>query len=487
MTRSKILIAGVERTGPLAESLLSLLGAARSFDFDVRVEFLPDVPEPGQAAVLCRALNELRPQVLVLCVSPECSEQTKALFAAARQELRTVAIVIAAQPDSPEQWRELLALGPDDFITPPFREVDVLPRLWRLHPNSTEDDHLVVHLKAKLGLKQLIGESQVLLAEIKKIPLVARCDVAVLIQGETGTGKEMFARAIHFLSARSAKPFSPLNCGAVPVDLVENELFGHEPGAFTGANGPATGLLRQIDGGSLFLDEVDCLPMLAQVKLLRFLQEKEFRPLGAQKSYHVDVRVIAASNSNLEDAVKQGRFRSDLYFRLNVIGLQLPPLRQRKDDIPLLAQHFVGKYAADFDARARHLSAAAVQKLMLYDWPGNVRELENVVARSVALSCQPLLGPDDIELAVQSAPDSDESFQSLKARMIAQFECGYIQALLRTHDGNITKAARAAGKHRRAFWEIMRKYRITVQPPTHGSRSASIFPGRGQDRFVTPP
>lgn len=479
MTRSRILIAGVEGTEPFAGSLSSLLGAARSFDFDVRMEFLPAVCEGNPETVLCRALTERPPHVLVLCVGPVCSEHIKVLFAAARQQLRTGAIVIAAQPVSPDEWREFLGLGPDDFITPPFRDMDVLPRLWRLHPHSTEDDLLVAQLKAKMGLKQLIGESQPLLAEIRKIPLVARCAAAILIQGETGTGKEMFARAIHFLSTRAAKPFSPLNCGAIPVDLVENELFGHETGAFTGANGPATGLLHQTDGGSLFLDEVDCLPLLAQVKLLRFLQEKEFRPLGAQKPHHVDVRVIAASNSNLEDAVKQGRFRSDLYFRLNVIGLQLPPLRQRKDDIPLLAQHFVRKYAADFDGPARHLSAAAVQKLMLYDWPGNVRELENVVARSVALSHQPLLGPDDIALAVPTTLDSDESFQSLKARMIAHFECGYIQALLRTHDGNITKAARAAGKHRRAFWEIMRKYRITVQPPAQGSRSVSTVRHRG--------
>jgi two-component system, NtrC family, response regulator GlrR len=323
---------------------------------------------------------------------------------------------------------------------------------------------LVLELKEKLGLKQLIGESPAFIAEIEKLPPLARCDATVLITGETGTGKEMFARAIHFLSPRSPKSFSPLNCGAIPVDLVENELFGHEPGAFTGANSSSAGLLRENDGGSLFLDEIDCLPLMAQVKLLRFLQEKEFRPLGAHKACRADVRVIAASNANLEQAVKEKRFRQDLFYRLNVIGLALPPLRERKDDIPMLARHFVAKYGAAFDAPARDLTQDAAQKLMLYDWPGNVRELENVIERSVVFSRQRVLRMEDIELPNRVAVEPGKSFQALKAQAIARFECEYIRDLLRAHNGNITRAARASGKHRRAFWEMMRKYRITAQP-----------------------
>jgi DNA-binding NtrC family response regulator len=325
---------------------------------------------------------------------------------------------------------------------------------------------VVSQLKERLGLKQLVGESPTLLAEVEKIPPVARCDASVLISGETGTGKEMFARAIHHLSLRSAQAFNPVNCGAIPVELVENELFGHEPGAFTSANAPSVGLLRETDGGSLFLDEVDCLPLLAQVKLLRFLQEKEFRPLGARKPCRVDVRVIAASNGNLEEAVAKGRFRRDLLYRLNVIGFSLPPLRERKEDIPLLARHFVAKHGVTLGAPGRELTSAAIYKLMLYDWPGNVRELENVIERSVVLCPRVLLRPEDIRLPTPAAVEERESFQALKAKTITQFERSYIQELLRAHHGNISRAARAAGKHRRAFWEMMRKHQIRVALPT---------------------
>jgi DNA-binding NtrC family response regulator len=289
--------------------------------------------------------------------------------------------------------------------------------------------------------------------------------VSVLITGETGTGKEMFARAIHHLSSRSARPLNAVNCGAIPADLLENELFGHEPGAFTGANSAASGLIRETAGGTLFLDEVDSLPLSAQVKLLRFLQEKEFRPLGAHKSCRVDVRVITASNTNLDRAVAEGRFRQDLYYRLNVISLFLPPLRDRKEDVGPLARHFLAKHARDSSALPKEITAAAVQKLMIYDWPGNVRELENVIERSLILSSRPILQADDILLPVSGVVGEAEPFQAVKARAIAQFERSYIQDLLRTYHGNISKAAHAAGKNRRAFWEIMRKHQIKATRP----------------------
>ena len=448
----------------LALSLKGVLEATRSSDFDLRVEFLPNDPRDVQESVLSKAIARAHPDLLVSCLAKSDCSHAKAILVRARAILPGVPIVVLTQASEPDEWRELLALAPDDFITPPLRPVDVLPRLWRLRPGSSQGDTVVQQLKEKLGLKQLIGDSSALLAQIQKIPPVARCDATVLITGETGTGKEMFARAIHFLSPRSAKPFNPLNCGAIPLDLVENELFGHEPGAFTGANSASVGLIRQTDGGSLFLDEVDCLPMLAQVKLLRFLQEKEFRALGAQKACRADVRVIAASNANLEDAVRTGCFRRDLYYRLNVIDLALPPLRERKEDIPILARHFVVKHAAAFNAPARELTTVAVQKLMLYDWPGNVRELENVIERSVVLSPRTILRPEDIKLPIPVSFEPVESFRTLKTKTIARFERGYIQDLLRVHNGNITRAAQAAGKHRRAFWEMMRKYHIAVQP-----------------------
>lgn len=461
MQPTKILALSFNRTSELALGLKSVLESAHLSEFDLRAEVLPGDQLVIQESVFSTIIARTQPQLILLCLNQNEHSQAKSILEITRKRLRTLPIVVVTQTNDPQEGRELLALGPDDLITVPLRPVDVLPRIWRLRVRSHQDSAVVLQLKERLGLKQMIGESPALVAEIQKIPSIARCEASVLINGETGTGKEMFARAIHFLSGRSSKPFSPVNCGAIPLDLVENELFGHEPGAFTGANNSSVGLLRQTDGGSLFLDEIDCLPLLAQVKLLRFLQEREFRPLGASKPSRADVRIITASNANLEQAVKENRFRQDLYFRLNVIVLRLPPLRERKEDIPLLAQHFVGKYASAFDAPAKGLTNAAMQKLMLYDWPGNIRELENVIERSVVLSHQTLLDTEDIELFTDVVFKPDESFRSLKAKAIAQFERGYIQDLLRAHRGNITRAARAAGKHRRAFWEIMRKHKIS--------------------------
>src|SRR5215813_6052247 len=217
---------------------------------------------------------------------------------------------------------------PQDLLRVPKSEGERNPlRDLRLQKQVSESETVTQTLKEKLGLRQLIGESPAFLAEIRKIPAVARCEVSVLISGETGTGKEVCARAIHYLSPRAPHPFVPINCGAIPAELVENELFGHERGAFTDAATSQSGLIHEAEGGTLFLDEVDSLPALAQVKLLRFLQEKEYRRLGSTRTYQANVRVIAATNSDLEEAVRTGKLRRDLYYRLNILQLTLPPLR----------------------------------------------------------------------------------------------------------------------------------------------------------------
>jgi two-component system, NtrC family, response regulator GlrR len=284
----------------------------------------------------------------------------------------------------------------------------------------------------------------------------------VLIVGETGTGKELYARAIHYSSTRSGQPFMPVNCGAIPVELVENELFGHTRGAYTGANSLQVGLIEEANGGTLFLDEIDCLPIFAQVKLLRFLQEKEYRPLGSPKMRHANVRVIAASNINMPEAVDNGRVRQDLFYRLNIISLTLPPLRERREDIPLLAKHFLamysqesGRYIADFSEEALHL-------LMVHLWPGNVRELEHVIERAVVLCRGETIQASDVTIT-HSAFETRESLQEAKAREIARFEKNYIQGVLAVCRGNITRAAQVAQKNRRAFWQLIQKHQIDVK------------------------
>ncbi|HXU09344.1 MAG TPA: sigma-54 dependent transcriptional regulator, partial [Blastocatellia bacterium] len=261
---------------------------------------------------------------------------------------------------------------------------------------------------------------------------------------------------------RAKQPFVPINCGAIPAELAENELFGHERGAYTGAASSQAGLIEEANCGTLFLDEIDCLSLLTQVKLLRFLQDKEYRPLGSSRTRRADVRIIAASNTDIEESVRQGRLRQDLYYRLHVVPLALLPLRERSDDIPLLADHFLGIHASALEKRVTGISTDALSKLMLYQWPGNIRELEHVIERAVVMCEGPVLTETDITLSQSQQADSHCSFQEGKARAVSQFERNYIKGLLITYRGNITRAAKAANKNRRAFFELIRKHRIDV-------------------------
>lgn len=364
---------------------------------------------------------------------------------------------------------ELFRLGVTDFIMPPFKPSGVMPRVWRLAEHVRKKKTLVESVKQTIGLKQMIGKSRAFIAELQKIPFMASCDSTVLINGETGTGKEMFARAVHYLGPRAGRPFIPVNCGAIPAELIENELFGHARGAFTSAVTAQNGIISEADGGTLLLDEIDCLPLSAQVKLLRFLQEKEYRQLGSTKTQRADVRIITATNLDLGLAVTQGKFRRDLYYRLNIIPLVLPPLRERREDIPILAKHFIDEFAQEFSKQAHEIEPDAMQKLLLYDWPGNVRELQNVIERAVVFSSDHTLRMHDINLPQTETATTVESFHEAKAKVIIQFEKKYIHSLLLAHHGNITHAAKTAGKNRRAFWELMRKYEIDTGQYRHAN------------------
>ena len=321
--------------------------------------------------------------------------------------------------------------------------------------------------------KALIGTSRSFLQATGMIPMLSMAKSTVLISGETGTGKELFARAIHYSGERRGKPFVPVNCAALPDHLIENELFGHNKGAFTGALIEKHGLFHEADGGTLFLDEINSLSMAAQSKLLRVLQDQEFRPLGSTKSRTVDVKIVAATNTDLRYLVETRQFREDLFYRLNVLSVALPPLRDRKEDILLLASHCLKVYAKEFGRGAITIGHSAKAKLMGYAWPGNVRELQGVIQRAVAMASGEMLEAQDLDLPESERPElagptmtllsrgvvsDDASFQAMKMKVIEEFERAYLSELLSTHHGNISQAARAAKKERRAFQRLLQKH-----------------------------
>lgn len=372
-------------------------------------------------------------------------------------------ILVCAESFDSETLPSLLNSGVDDFVLAPFQADDVLLRIRRLTHRDSLPEKLLKNSKEKIGLRKIIGVNSEFVGEINRLPLISGCDAGVLITGETGTGKEIIARTIHYLSGRADRSFVPVNCGAIPHDLIENELFGHQKGAFTGALDSQKGLIGEADGGTLFLDEIDSLPLMSQVKLLRFLQDKEYRPLGSVKTRQADVRIVAASNHNLEELVQREKIRADLYYRLNIMQVVLPPLRERPEDIPLLARHFLDKYAAEFKKQIVTIAPEALLKLQNHDWRGNVRELENVIERAVLLCEDDRLKTSDLRLSGSKKEKLEESFRAAKAQVVAQFEKSYLQKILETYQGNISQAAKAAGKNRRAFFELIRKHQINVE------------------------
>jgi DNA-binding NtrC family response regulator len=343
--------------------------------------------------------------------------------------------------------------GLDDFLSYPCGDADVLIRLKRLLAGEGEDPAQVA---PRFG--GLIGSSQSFLEVLSKVPRIAQSRATVLITGETGTGKELLARAIHYESSRRGEPFVPVNCGAIPDHLLENELFGHARGAFTDASTAEKGLLAEAEGGTLFLDEIDTLSASAQVKLLRLLQEGEYRVLGAAKIQRADVRIVAATNANLRQLIEKQAFREDLFHRLNVLTLHVPTLKERVDDVVPLAKYFLEKYQSESTGGTLRLSPEAMQKLIHYAWPGNVRELERTLQRAAILATGPVLEAADIELSSQ-AP-SHESFQRAKDEAIRNFERIYLAGLLAAHHGNVTRAAKAAGKERRSLQRLLTKHRL---------------------------
>jgi len=444
------IVCGPETT-VLADSLETLLAEAKGFTFS-RFEYGAESglkPKPTGLStpdVVVATLDSFQETKMELCIAP-----------VQRAFPHRPVLVTTTHPDAFDVF-PLLEMGAADFLLPPLRRSELLPRLMRQARVTYRGDALVQKLKEDIGLRQIIGESPAFLEKVRCVPRFARCDATVLISGESGTGKEIFARAIHYLSPRADGPFVPVNCGALPENLVESEIFGHKRGAFTGAASDQAGLIREAEGGTLFLDEIDCLTPQAQVKLLRFLQDGEYRSIGSQQILHANIRVVAAANADFSHMVREGKFREDLFYRLNVLSLTLPALRERRGDILLLTHDFLEKQAAIMDGRPKILSLASLNRLLTHSWPGNVRELQNVLTRAIVLSDQDSIEPSDLDLPEDGLAAENQSFATLKSRVVWRFEHDFLATILHAHKGNITRAASAVKKNRRAFWELLRKH-----------------------------
>ena len=374
---------------------------------------------------------------------------------------KTFAVLCKGELKQREEEIPSALIDVDDFLICPFYENEFLVRIKRLlntyrpvesisHDRATRNGH---------SADLLVGKSEPFLQAVRKIDLLAQSKASVVITGETGTGKELVSRAIHHRSARKSKPFIPVNCGAIPNELFENELFGHFKGAYTTASSSEKGLIAEAEGGTLFLDEVGTLSSAAQVKLLRFLQDGEYRPLGSSRSVVADVRVIAATNKDLSELVELKLFREDLHYRLNVLSLSIPPLRERGADVLDLAAYFLSLYAQEYNHSTPRLSEGALTKLLNYSWPGNIRELQAVIQRAIVLQKAEVLEPEDIELPNVDRPNH-LLFRLGKSSAIRHFERDFIERVLSAHAGNISQAAKAAGKDRRSFQRLMSKYAL---------------------------
>jgi DNA-binding NtrC family response regulator len=368
-------------------------------------------------------------------------------------------VMVLTQYGSIETAVAATRLGARDYVTKPFHVEELRAKIERLIQNL-EMDHenrvLREQLRTRPGFGGLIGVSSKMQRVYKMVEKVSQHNYPVLILGESGTGKELVARSIHFSGVRKNKPFVPVDCAGLVPTLIESELFGYVKGAFTGAQHGRTGLLESGNGGTVFLDEIGDLPVDLQAKLLRALQEREIRPVGATERVHIDLRIIAATNRDLESAIRTGAFRQDLYFRLNVVQIKLPPLRERKTDIPLLVHSFLEKFS-DAQRPIRTISEDAMRRLMAYDWPGNVRELENAIERAVALGSGPILHIADLPSNLQQESD-EHALRSDESMTLEELERRAILRALRETSGDKLAAARLLGIGKTTLYRKLKQY-----------------------------
>jgi two-component system response regulator GlrR len=369
------------------------------------------------------------------------------------------AIILTAH-GSIESAVEAMKRGAYTYLTKPFdaRELALqVERALETRRLTSEISRLKGLLTERYDFKNIVARSEQMQRVLEVVSRIAINDSTVYIHGESGTGKEVIARAVHLASGRNDKPFVAVNCAALPETLLESALFGHEKGAFTGAIRSSKGLFAQAHEGTIFLDEIGDMPLSIQAKFLRVLQERQFYPIGSERPLEVDVRVVVATNKNLEELVRQAQFREDLFYRIHVIPIALPTLRERKEDIPSLADVFLKKFAAQMKKEVKGLTPAALQRLILYDWPGNVRELENTIEYAVAMTVQDVL-TEDLILPAKNEADQEPA-KPLKEAKDA-FEKAYLVRLLELTRGNVSSAASLAGKYRADFYTLLKKHSL---------------------------
>lgn len=370
-------------------------------------------------------------------------------------------IIILTAHGTIENAVEAVKKGAYSYLLKPFDNKELI-----LHINNALEKqklknkikYLQTIIQEKYGFDNIIGKSEKMKKVFKKISQIAKTDSSIYIYGESGTGKELVAKAIHFSSLRANAPFITISCGALPETLLENELFGHVKGAYTDAFESKKGLFAQANKGTIFLDEIGEIPPSFQVKLLRVLQEQEFKPIGSDKSIRTDTRVIVATNRDLHKAVENGNFREDLFYRIHVIPINLPPLRERKEDIPLLANYFLKKYIKKFKKKINGITAPAIRKMMLYDWPGNVRELENKIEYAIAMCEKTKISCNDIFLSQKDNTKNIRPFKEAKE----EFEKEYLIKLLKINRGNITNTAKMGKKNRSDIYDLIKKHNINA-------------------------
>lgn len=367
-------------------------------------------------------------------------------------------VIILTAYGTIERAVEATKKGAYDFLTKPFEAKDLLYRIQKaleVGRLKVEVDRLRHMVKERYHFDNIIASSEKMQRILCQVSQIAATDSTVCLYGESGTGKELMAKAIHLSSPRSKGPFIALNCGAIPEGLLESELFGHVKGAFTGAEQPKKGLLQLADGGTLFMDEIGELPPSLQVKLLRAFQDREFYAVGGVAPVKVDIRLIAATNRDLWKAIREGKFREDLYYRIHVIPIFLPPLRDRIEDVPLLANYFLQNFNRGMHKNIQGFSPEVMQRLMLHSWPGNVRELANVVERAVALSSNSVITPECLYLGGDEAPSRKSLLPLNEAR--EEHDRAYCIQLLTETKGNVSRAASMAGRYRAEFYKLLHK------------------------------